>query len=220
MKDTIESWEAMLDQHLYYTLQSARTGDFSFVEQLQVSSFAQSTNHQSVLQAETSDGEAKKVLDDLNVKSAKANEEAITDFQDTINSDKDWQRTPEGWKTFLMNQQDKQINFVTEKIKAATNEAKEFIGTLPWRTRESAANVYIKGSDIVMDVFKVLSEKLEGVLTKIDDFLKGIFTAVTDAYSAVVNAVRDGINAIRGFSGASLRVADNNGQTPEHSNIA
>ncbi len=209
---TTVSWEQLLDHHEYQSIRAVSTKDFSFFTNLIAQRFHSGENHKATLRSlmggEDQVGDA---LRQLNVDKCQTSQDAVDQYKAAVDANKDKNLKKEDWEAQLDEQEEKAVTLVREKIHKATATAKSTIEALPEEAREPAANVYLEGSNLAMQVFNTLSDQIGQLIGKVVDFLKGIFTSVTKAWNTVVDAAHSAISAIKGLFSYTSHGGDGTG---------
>ncbi|KAI4107329.1 MAG: hypothetical protein L6R37_001690 [Teloschistes peruensis] len=95
------------------------------------------------------------------------------------------------------NPGDKTKRQLDSKVDEAFNQATEYFGSLPKDARSPAAKIFIKGSDLAMQVFPLVVKNMQKLINHALDFVREVFKIVKTAWETVKSGVTSNVNLIK-----------------------
>ncbi|KAL8639265.1 MAG: hypothetical protein Q9228_003686 [Teloschistes exilis] len=191
-------WKDQLDRHRYYSVLAIQTDDFGIFKHLAAQDLMDNIDHGAMLQAATDDDTTIAAkLTQLNVDTCKAGEAFMNSVTDVMEANKEKNLREDGWKALLEDQRAKGKDRMVEKIDEVFDKAKEYIVSSPKNARSPAANIFIKGSDLAMQVFDLVVQNMQKLINHVLDFVRKVFKVVKTAWETVKSGVTSVVNLIK-----------------------
>jgi hypothetical protein len=205
-------WEEAINNHHFELVLSSATGDFSFFTSRRLQDATSGIDHAAILSAAAPPEVSQEIgqsLTRINVDAVNAQQTSFDSVSTTIqgiSKDPNAANNVDDWEKKIDDDAASQTKAAAAAIESARKKAIDTIKAAPPEARPAAANLYIKGSQIVAGVVQTFTNAIGNVVSKVADFVKGIFSSLNNAVNTVKNAAGSAISTIGGFFGGLFDV--------------
>ena len=201
------AWVESIHFDVYQAKLAAATGDFTY---FQASRSEWNAKRKALLEANDIDPVVMKKLGEIDIASALANSNAMSDLKNSLETtdipvDIPVSLQEQAWVKAIQRQNELAKKEVTDRMDAAANEAIFVIGQLPEQSQGVAAGAYQVGVDLVMLAFKYLADKIKENYNYITDFLSKNWVSLVNTSNAVKEVVHNTVDEIEKFFGLEDR---------------
>lgn len=209
-------WAEKLRFNVYQAKLSAATGNFSYFHASRAQYIANGVDYAATFQVENNDTAEVTKINEINAASAETNKKAMAKLENELKDTKVDKSLPRAeqereWEKRIRGTNEAAKQMVIDRMDSATNQAVNLIQQMPEKSQDSAADIYDRGLQIVLECFEYLVKKIEELYDNILEFIKEVWSTIVSAYNAVKDWVSSAVDRIMGSFDGFSALAQTNG---------